>query len=128
MIRVVTDSTPWIALLNGGDCPPLELALAAGVASVPPMIQAELLGNPLSLKERNSLEALLKPLVPEALHPEHWPRAGQLKAQLAEGGLFLSVRDAHLLQCAIDQQAVLLSSDPLFREIQKSTGVSVQMW
>ena len=128
MIRVVTDASPWIAYFSGERCAPLELALAAGAAVVPPLVQVELLGNRLPPRERRALEELFAPLVPRGFHPEHWTRAGALKAELEGQGIFLSARDVHVLQCAIDEQAVLLSSDPLLNSVQKSTGVAVQMW
>ncbi|MGZ3693933.1 MAG: PIN domain-containing protein [Bdellovibrionota bacterium] len=128
MIRVVTDATPWIDYFSGKKCAPLELALEAGVVSVPPLVQTELLGNSLEVRDRKTLEGLLRPIMIDKLHPEHWQRAGLLKAQLEEKGIFLSARDAHVVQCCIDQEAVLLSSDPLFRAIQKTCGVTVQIW
>lgn len=128
MSKVVTDATPWLAYFSEENCVPLELALGAGSIAVPPLVEVELLGNLLAPKDRKSLQELLGPLTIANLHPEHWQRAGLLKAQLAEKNVFLSARDAHVVQCAIDQEAVLLSSDPLFWEIQKSTGVTVQIW
>jgi predicted nucleic acid-binding protein len=127
VIRIVTDATPWIAYFSGEGCPPLELALSAGAVVVPPLVCTELLGNSLGTRERKLFEDLLLPLTPPALHPEHWSRAGQLKAQLEKQNQFLSARDVHVLQCAIDEQAVLLSADPLLKGL-KSTGVTVQIW
>lgn len=127
MIRVVTDATPWLTYFSGEGCPPLELALAAGAACVPPLVTTELLGNQLSPLNRRQLEELLGPITIQNLHPEHWSRAGQLKAELEKQGQFLSARDVHILQCAIDEQAVLLSADPLLLGL-KSSGVTVQMW
>jgi predicted nucleic acid-binding protein len=128
VIRIVTDSTPWIAYFSGKNCAPLELALEAGAVRVPPLVEVELLGNSLPTKNRKILQELLRPITLGDLHPEHWARAGLLKSQLAEKGFQLSARDAHVVQCAIDQQAVLLSSDPLLSQIQKYSGVTVQIW
>lgn len=127
MIRVVTDATPWLAYFSPEGCAPLELALGAGAVFVPPLVTTELLGNQLSVQNRERLEELLRPITIQKLHPEHWLRAGQLKAELERQGLFLSARDVHILQCAIDEQAVLLSVDPLLKAL-KSSGVTVQMW
>jgi predicted nucleic acid-binding protein len=81
----------------------------------------------LAPKERKALEQVLEPLPVLGADPAHLTRAARLKAELQERGISISARDAHVLQCAKDRDAILISNDPLFLRIQKSAGVRVQM-
>jgi predicted nucleic acid-binding protein len=45
---------------------------------------------------------------------EHWIRVGDLRRTLARKGLSTTVPDAHVAQCAIDQDAILLTRDAVF--------------
>jgi predicted nucleic acid-binding protein len=128
MALLVTDITPWVEFFSGGASALLETGLMAGAVGLPALVKAEILANPLGARERKSLEQALEGLPVLGLDPEHFTRAARLKADLQQKGVFLSVRDAHVLQCARDHQAVLISADPLFLGIQKSAGVRVQMW
>lgn len=128
MSLFVTDSSPWIAYFQGEDCAILETGLMVGAVGIPALVKVELLGNVLSAKDRKVLEKALESLPVLGLEPEHFLRAAKLKADLQEKGCSISARDAHILQVAIDQGAILISSDPLFQRIQKSAGVRVQMW
>lgn len=128
MANVITDATPWIAYLSGKDSAILELALAAGSVRVPPLVAVELLGNKLPFRERKALSSVIEPLVLGDLPAGHWSRAAELKARLDQLDISVSARDAHILQCALDQNALLISDDPLFLKIQKTTGVQVQIW
>ncbi len=123
----VTDTTPWVAFFQGESCPFLETALLAGTVEIPALVKLEVLGNALG-RERKNLEKIFSNLSLKGTDPEHFTRAARLKATLEEKAIFLSARDAHILQCALDGDGLLISNDPLFARIQKSTGVRVQMW
>jgi predicted nucleic acid-binding protein len=128
MSLLVTDSSPWVAYFRGEECALLETGLMAGTVGLPALVKVELLGNVMSTRDRKVLEKALESLPVLGIEPEHFLRAARLKADLSEKGISISARDAHVLQVAIDENAILISSDPLFRDIQKSAGVRVQMW
>jgi predicted nucleic acid-binding protein len=127
MALLVSDISPWIEFFRGERSSLLEMGLEAGTLEIPAMVKIELLGNVLAPKERKALEQVLEPLPVLGSGPEHLTRAARLKAALQEQGISLSARDAHVLQCAKDRDAILISNDPLFLRIQKSAGVRVQM-
>jgi len=127
MALLVSDISPWIDFFGGEPSPLLEMGLEAGTLEIPAMVKVELLGNVLAPKERKALEQVLEPLSVLGCDPEHLTRAAKLKAGLQEQGIAVSARDAHVLQCAKDRNAILISNDPLFLRIQKSAGVRVQM-
>lgn len=123
----MADASAWIAYFSGEPSELLEAGLAAGLVAVPALVRTELLGNSLEKRDRRSLEQVLDGLPTLGLDPGHFSRAGALKARLEGEGIALSARDAHILQCALDRRAVLVSRDPLFRTLELSTGVKVQM-
>lgn len=125
---MVTDISAWVAYFSGEKCDALELALGAGMAGVPAMVKLELLANPISSREREAMLDLLNRLPTLGLEEAHLLRAAKLKANLEQEGICISSRDAHILQCAIDQNAVLLTNDPILYQLQKSAGVRAQMW
>lgn len=128
MSRLVTDASPWIDYFAGSECSILEAGLLASAVEIPALVKTELLGNVLSAKDRKALERALEAVPVVGTEASHFLRAARLKAALGELGISLSARDAHVLQCALDRGAVLISRDPLFSRIQKSSGVRVQMW
>ena len=127
MALLVSDISAWIDFFRGESSSLLEMGLEAGTLEIPAMVKVELLGNMLAARERKALEQVLEPLPVLGLDDDHLTRAAKLKAELQEQGISISARDAHVLQCAKDRGAILISNDPLFLRIQKSAGVRVQM-
>jgi predicted nucleic acid-binding protein len=48
---------------------------------------------------------------------------GELQGRLAEKGVAVSTPDAHVAQCALDRNALLLARDDVFRRIAKETSL-----
>jgi predicted nucleic acid-binding protein len=48
---------------------------------------------------------------------EHWFRVGRLRADLRARGLSVSTPDAHVAQCALDLDGLLLTEDAVFGKI-----------
>lgn len=48
---------------------------------------------------------------------DHWVRVGDLRRRLSEKGIAVSTPNAHVAQCAVDRDAVLLSRDAVFQKI-----------
>lgn len=128
MAKIITDTNAWLAYFRNEECALFEMGLSAGVLEIPALVKLELLGNVLTPKERKALEELLSGVPTVGLSDEHLTRAAKFKAEMREKGISLSARDSHILQCAKDREAILLSNDPLFIKIQESTAVKVQMW
>ncbi len=51
----------------------------------------------------------------------HWVAVGELRSTLSTRGIALSTPDAHVAQCALDRDALLLSHDAVFGRIAKMT-------
>jgi predicted nucleic acid-binding protein len=48
---------------------------------------------------------------------DHWLRVGDFRRRLRGRGLAVSTPDAHVAQCALDRDALLLSRDAVFQRI-----------
>lgn len=56
----------------------------------------------------------------------HWTAVGHLRSMLAARGLAVSTPDAHVAQCALDLDGILLSQDGVFGKIADVTPLRVQ--
>lgn len=123
MSAIVADTSEWVEYLAGRPAPLLDHALAAGLVVVPPIVVAELLSGVRSASDRSALEDLLRDLAMPSLGFDHWVRVGTLRASLSAHGLNVSTPDAHVAQCALDQDAPLLTRDAVFTKIARSTSL-----
>jgi predicted nucleic acid-binding protein len=64
--------------------------------------------------QRQTLQSLLTDLFLCPSDLSHWFRVGELRCRLLAKGLALSTPDAHIAQCALDQDAELLTQDRIF--------------
>ena len=125
MTGLVADTSEWIEYLAGRQADLLDNALASGAVVVPPVVVAELLGGARSVEEKMVLEDLLRDLVLHRTSFDHWTRVGELRRRLREHGLTVSIADAHVAQCALDRDVLLLTRDAVFRSIAQHTGLRV---
>jgi len=114
---LVVDTSVWIDFLNGRPAASLEHGLADGVVVLPPVVVAELVSGARQPKHRAAIVDLIADLAVHETPVDHWVRVGDLRRRLSEKGIAVSTPDAHVAQCAIDRDAVLLSRDAVFRRI-----------
>ena len=117
MSALVVDTSSWIAWLAGGGSPLITEALEEGRVHLPMVVAAELLSGRLDASERAELEDMVSDLPTLGRSLDHWFRVGVLRAQLRALGLSVSTPDAHVAQCALDAEAVLLTEDRVFARI-----------
>jgi predicted nucleic acid-binding protein len=122
---LVADTSEWIEFLAGRPADLLDNALASGVVVVPPVVIAELLGGALSREEKIGLEDLLRDLELHKTNFDHWVRVGELRRTLRTAGLSVSAADAHVAQCALDRNVMLLSRDTIFTKIAEHAPLRV---
>ena len=123
MSGLVADTSVWIDFLAGRPVPALEEGLAQGAVLLPPIVVAELISGARRERQRAAIIDLVEDLPVHGTPREHWIRVGDLRRRLAERGVSVSTPDAHVAQCAIDQDAILLSRDAVFRDISKATSL-----
>ena len=113
MSVIVVDTSVWIDFFGGRPAERLDDALQVGSIVIPPIVVAELLGGVKSSDRAEMLE-LLTDMEIAATPFAHWTAVGDLRATLQRRGLTVSVPDAHVAQCAIDRDGLLLSQDAVF--------------
>ena len=118
MAGVVVDTTEWIDFFAGRKAEELEQALVNGVAILPPLVVAELISGA-APAQRAAIGELLQDAPVHETPLDHWIRAGDLRAALARKRLAVTVTDAHVAQCALDLDALLLTRDAVFAKIAR---------
>lgn len=123
MSGTVVDTSVWIDFFAGRGDKTFEDALAAGSVLVPPIVLSELVSGARSEKDRQGLDRVLAnlPMVPTPR--SHWLRVGELRRHLASRGIAISTPDAHVAQCALDLDALLLSRDRVFRRVEEHAAL-----
>jgi predicted nucleic acid-binding protein len=114
---VVADTSVWIDFFAGRAAPHLEDALAQGSVVLPPLVVAELVSGARRTRDRIAIADLLRELPLHETPLDHWVRVGDLRRRLRGRGVAVSTPDAHVAQCALDRDAVLLSRDAVFTRI-----------
>jgi len=125
-VAVVVDSSAWIDFLSGVDAMGVNEALAAGTALIPPIVVAELMAGAQSPEQRQVVGELLQEVPVHETPLEHWINVGNLRRALRQAGVSVTIPDAHVAQCALDRDAVLLTRDAVFTRIAAHTRLRVR--
>ncbi len=126
MSGIVVDTSVWIDFFAGRPTPLLKEALAFGPVVLPPLVVAELVSGAHRTRERSAIADLLAELPLHDTPVEHWIRVGNLRRSLRSRGLSVSTPDAHVAQCALDRDAMLLSRDAVFTSIARYVPLRVR--
>ena len=126
MSGVVVDTSVWIDFFAGRPAEELEAALAEGAVVVPPLVIAELVSGAQRPADHAAIVDLVSDLTIHETPIAHWIRVGDLRRELSRRGLRVSTPDAHVAQCALDRQAVLLSRDRVFADIARVVKLHVR--
>jgi len=90
------------------------------------VVAAELVSGAQHPRDRAAIAALIEDLSLHETPLAHWVRTGELRRALRQRGISVSVPDAHVAQCALDRDAVLLSRDEVFRRIAEVRALRVR--
>lgn len=123
---VVADTSIWIDFLGGLPVPLLEDALAQGVVVLPPIVIAELVSGARRAADGRAIRDLVRELPVHDTPIEHWIRVGELRRRARDRGLSVSTPDAHVAQCALDRDAVLLTGDAIFSRLASVAPLRVR--
>ena len=127
MAHLVVETSAWASYFEGESRPLLDLALESAAVTIPALVQVELLGNPISGKEKAPWERFLSALPIGPTDREHFERAGRLKREMESRGFAISARDAHVIQTALDLKAILVTEDSLFLDARNYCGVQEEV-
>lgn len=123
---VVADTSVWIDFLAGRAAPLLEEALAQAAVVLPPIVVAELVSGARRPADRRAIEELVHEMPIHDTPADHWVRVGELRRAARDRGLSVSTPDAHVAQCAIDRDAILLSRDAIFTRLASVVSLRVR--
>lgn len=125
-MSVVVDTSVWIEFFAGRRVAGLDEALRQGNVGLSPVVAAELMSGAHRERDRAALLSFLEdlPLIDTPL--AHWIRVGNLRRRCREKGLSVSTPDAHVAQCALDQDALLLSRDGVFEKLARWAALRVR--
>lgn len=99
----------------------LDEALNDGALVLPPLAVAEVSSGDLTPQQRVAFGELLQDAPLHGTSLTHWMEVGELRRQLRRKGLTVTLPDAHVAQCALDLDALLLTRDAIFTEIARHT-------
>lgn len=125
-VTLVVDSSSLIDYLFGSRLPLLEQAIAAATLVLSPLVIAELLSGDLTPKQQEDLGDLLQDYPLHVTSLEHWMDVGALRRMLRAKGVNVTLPDAHVAQCALDLDAILLTRDDIFLHIAKYTPLRLR--
>ena len=97
-----------------------------GVLVLPPLVIAEVLSGELTLDQREVLGNLLQDYPLSDTPLQHWMDVGALRRMLRTRGVNVTLPDAHVAQCALDLDALLLTRDEFFRQIAGHTALRLR--
>ena len=126
MAGVVVDTSVWIRFFDGSRRDDVVEALEHGAVVLPPIVVSELITGATTQPQRLAIGELLQDAPVHATPLDHWIRVGDLRRTLARKGLSVTIPDAHVAQCALDLDAVLLTSDGVFNSIAKHVPLRVR--
>ena len=118
---VVADTSAWIDFLAGRPSNDLEDGLRAGNVVLTPIIVSELLSGAITPKDRETVGDLLQDVPVHETPLEHWINVGDLRRLLRSRGVHVSTPDAHIAQCALELDALLVTRDAVFKRIAAHT-------
>ena len=119
MGAIVADTSAWIRFLDGESIPSLESALKEARVILSPIVLAELMSKTRNGSEQNRVADLTNDLILHETPRSHWVAVGELRRTLKNHQIRITIPDAHIAQCAIDENARLLTYDKIFVKISR---------
>jgi predicted nucleic acid-binding protein len=99
----------------------LVQALDAGTLVLPPLVVSEIVSGDMTLEQRIAFGELLQDAPLHATPLRHWLDVGTLRRELRRQGVNVTLPDAHVAQCALELDALLLTRDAIFGQIALHT-------
>jgi predicted nucleic acid-binding protein len=122
---IVFDSSILVAALNGETIRSVEDAMSEGTGVLPPLVVSELISGAQSADAHRAIGELLQEAPLHDTPLQHWIAVGELRRRLRSKGLVVSTPDAHIAQCALDRNAILLTRDAIFRRMARHIPLRV---
>lgn len=125
MAVIVSDTSTWIDYLQGQPNELLRVALDEGTVVLPPLVVAEMVAGAITMEERTAVGEIVQEALLHTTSLAHWIDVGILRRDLRRKGVTVTLPDAHIAQCAIELDALLLTRDAVFTQIAQHTALRV---
>jgi predicted nucleic acid-binding protein len=122
---VVPDTSVLLEYFERRPIEMLEEAFDDGTLTVPPLVVAEVISGDLTPAQRIAFGELLQDAPLHVTSLRHWMDVGHLRRQLRRKGVTVTLPDAHVAQCALELDALLLTRDAIFTQIAQHTSLRV---
>lgn len=125
MDAIVADTSVLLDYFERYPVPALERALDYGTLVLPPLVVGEIVSGDLTIDQKMLLAEILTDSLVHETPLAHWIYVGELRRKLRRRGLNVTLPDAHVAQCAIELDALLLTRDDIFPLIARHTSLRV---
>lgn len=125
MAGIVVDTSVLLDYFEGDPLQLLKDAAVHGGLFLPPLVIAEVVSGDMHPDQRFALGELLQEAPMHITSLAHWLDVGKLRRELRRRGVNVNLPDAHVAQCALDLDAVLLTRDDIFPLIAHHTPLRV---
>jgi predicted nucleic acid-binding protein len=122
---IAVDTSTWVAFLEGGRGPDVELldgALQDRQVLMVPVVLTEVLSNP---KLPSEVSRTLSELPLIEVEPGYWQRASELRAKVLAKRRKARISDALIAQTCVDRGVPLLTRDRDFRSFADAAGLNL---
>jgi len=103
----------------------LDDAVDSETLVLPPLVVAEVISGDMTPEQRTTFGEMLQDAPLHITLLSHWLDVGKLRRELRRKGVNVNLPDAHVAQCALDLDAVLLTRDAVFEKIARHTALRV---
>jgi len=103
----------------------LRNALHNETVVLPPLVVAEMVSGATTLEQRSAVGEIVQEALLYETSLGHWIDVGILRRELRRKGVTVTLPDAHVAQCALELDAVLLTRDAIFAQIAQHTALRV---
>lgn len=103
----------------------LEEAAESETLVISPLVLAEVFSGDMTPEQRFAVGELLQDAPLHHTPLKHWMDVGELRRELRRRGINVNLPDAHVAQCAIELDALLLTRDAVFTQIALHTPLRV---
>jgi len=103
----------------------LSKALHNGTVVLPPLVVAEMVSGATTLEQRTAVGEIVQDALLHETSLGHWIDVGVLRRELRRKGVTVTLPDAHIAQCALELDALLLTRDAVFTQIAQHTPLRV---
>ncbi|HBF12666.1 MAG TPA: PIN domain nuclease [Deltaproteobacteria bacterium] len=122
-VDVIIDTNIWIDFFGNESDPTLETILSEGRGYLTPIIVSELISGCRNVKDEEQIISLIRDLPVIDCPLDHWERVGYLRRLCQKKGINLTIPDAHIAQCTLDMDGLLLTRDQVFIKAARVIGL-----